>query len=211
MATLCREAGIALPSYGSYHGVFNDDPADFSAQLDIAEGLGCGTIRVWSGHWGDPGELSEMTVEQVELLVQRTARVAEMGAGRGIRVGFEYHTHTPTCGAGEVMSVLERAGHDNIYTYFQMLEENRRSVPGNVEDLQRVFSRLAFVHCHWFRDEADTGPLREGAHMWMPLLAGLMELGYDGPLYLEYFKDYTESRLADDLAFLREQLSELTG
>ncbi len=208
-ASMCADAGISLPSYGSYHGVFNDEPADVEAQLDVAEDLGCGTVRVWSAHWGDPGELDSMSEEQVDLLVSRTAEVAERGARRGIRVGFEYHTHTPTCGAGEVLRVLDAAGQANMYTYFQMMELSRRSVEQNVEDLRSVYPRLAFVHCHWFADEANTGPMRKGAHLWRPLLTELSTLGYDGPLYLEYYKDYTEEQFAADLAFLREELGRL--
>ncbi len=211
VAAICSDAGISLPSYGSYHGVFNDQPSAFTAQLDIAEALGCGTIRVWASHWGDPGELDSMNAEQVGQLVERTAKIAEMGELRGMKVGFEYHTHTPTCGAGEVLRVLDEAGHANMYTYFQMIELQRRSVQQNVEDLRSVFPRLAFVHCHWFQDEANTNHMRQGAHLWRLLLTELDALGYNGPLYLEYYKDYTEEQFADDLAFLREELDRIEG
>jgi sugar phosphate isomerase/epimerase len=98
-----------------------------------------------------------------------------------------------------------------MYTYFQMMEETRRTVEQNVEDLERVFPRMANVHCCWFENEADTNYLRDGARMWRPLLAKLVELGYDGPLYLEYYKDYTEEQMVDDLAFLREEMGKLRG
>jgi sugar phosphate isomerase/epimerase len=209
VAAICNDAGISLPSYGSYHGVYNDDPADFAAQLDVAEALGCGVIRVWASHWGDPGELSEMSTEQVDQLVERTVKIAEMGQRRGIKVAFEFHTHTPTCGADEVLRVLDQAGHANMYTYFQMLELGRSSVEQNLEELCRVFSRLAFVHCHWFEDEENTNYMRQGERRWRPLLEQLDTLGYEGPLYLEYYKDYTEEQFADDLAFLREELDRL--
>jgi sugar phosphate isomerase/epimerase len=211
VAAACRDAGIELPSYGSYHGVYNDEPAAFGAQLDVAGALGCGTIRVWSSHYADPGEMSEITPEQVDRLVERTAAVARMGAERGIRVAFEYHGHTPTCGADEVLTVLRRAGHGNMYTYFQMMELDRRTVEQNVADLEQVFPRLANVHCSWFVDEASTTYMREGAHLWRPLLAKLVELDYDGPLYLEFYKDYTEEQMVDDLAFLREEMARLRG
>jgi len=205
IASRCRDMGLAILSYGSYFGVFNDEPETFAGWLDVAEGLGCGTVRVWSGHWNDPGELSELSSGQVERLVDRTARVAAMGAERGLRVAFEYHGRTPTCGAEEVLGVIEKADHANMYTYWQMLPEVRRSVAENLADIDRVWPRLAYVHCHYFIGD-ELHPMRKGDALWRPVVAKLKKKSYSGPLYLEYYKDYTPALLQADLDYLESLL-----
>ena len=202
IAARCRDQGLATVSYGSYHGVYNDDPAAFEACLDVAGVLGCDTVRVWSGHWNDPGELDELTAEQVNRLVERTARVAELGEKRGLRVAFEYHARTPTCGAEEVLGVIERAGQPNMHTYWQMLPEVRRSVKENLADIDRIWHKLAYVHVHYFIGD-ELHPLRQGDKLWRPVIAKLKTRGYSGPLYLEYYKDYTTALLKADLEYLK--------
>lgn len=200
IAKMCSDAGISTPSYGSYFCVLNHSPEQFPRVLDIAQGLGAGTVRVWSSEYGNPGEMSEIDEDQKKRLIENTRAIAELAAARRIRVAFEYHLHTPTCGAEEVLYVLDKAGHENCYTYFQMIIETRRSVDDNVADLERVYPRLAYVHCHYYEGE-ELFPLSRGAHMWKPLYAKLVELGYSGPLYLEYYRDYTPEKMKTDLEF----------
>ena len=45
--------------------------------------------------------------------------------------------------------------------------------------------------------------MEQGAHLWKPAIAKRKEIGYAGPLYLEYYRDYTPELLSADLAFLQ--------
>ncbi len=205
LAGRCADIGIATPSYGSYFNVYAQDEAEFSRVLDVTCALGADTVRVWSGDWDDPGEMSGMSDEQISRLAANAARFGEMAILRGVKLAFEYHLHYPTCGAAEVLRVIREASHPNVQTYFQMLTETRRSVAQNLADLVAVWPHLVNVHVHYFEDE-DLLPLSRGAHIWHPLLERLASLGYTGPLYLEYYRDYTPELMQADLDFLEQEL-----
>lgn len=204
IAARCSEQGLSTPSYGSYFNAYHQSAEEFEPVLDVACGLGADTVRVWSGDWDDPGEMSGMDDSQVKRLAESAAALGELASGRGIRLAFEYHLHYPTCGAEEAMRVIRESGHPNVYTYFQMITETRRSIEQNLQDLETVRPRLAYVHVHYFEDE-DLLPLARGIRMWKPLLSKLSELGYDGPLYLEYYRDYTPELMRADLDFLERE------
>jgi 3-dehydroshikimate dehydratase len=202
----CASSGLTTPSYGSYFNAYHQPAGDFERVLDVTCALGASTVRIWSGDWDDPGEMGAMSDDQVKRLAGNAAVLADMASRRSVRLAFEYHLHYPTCGAAEVMRVIHESGHPNVHTYFQMLTESRRSVAQNVADLETVWPRLANVHVHYFEEE-NLLPLNRGAHMWRPLLAKLKSLGYSGPLYLEYYKDYTPEMMNADLAFLEAELA----
>ncbi len=205
---LCREAEIATPSFGSYFDVYHQSPEEFAAVLEIAAGLEADTVRVWSGSWEEPGELPQMSEAQLVRLAERSRGFARQAAAMDLRLAFEYHLHMPTCGAAEMLTVLERADHPNAWAYFQMITAPRRSVEQNLADLELVRSRLAYVHVHYFEGE-ELLPLAAGDALWRPLLGKIATVGYAGPLYLEYYKDYTPELFAADLEYLRRSLREL--
>ena len=109
---LCKDAGLEIPSYGSYYNVLENEQKDFAPVLETAARLGADTIRIWPG-WVEPEDLTE---EQLAGISSAAHAAAKAAAGKNIRVAFEYHLNSPTSGAESALRILEAAGHQNLYT-----------------------------------------------------------------------------------------------
>ena len=200
LVRLCSDAGIAIPSYGSYYNVLENEQKDFAPVLETAARLGAGTIRIWPG-WV---EAEDITEEQLPAISSAARAAAEAASGKKIRVAFEYHLNSPTSGAESALRLLEAAGHRNLYTYFQFLEPF--AVEGNVSHLKAVFPRMAYVHCHYYAKDRIMA-LSEGREVWAAICDTLKELGYDGYIFMEFVENDSPQQLAEDVALLRELLS----
>ncbi|MEA1997273.1 MAG: TIM barrel protein, partial [Gemmatimonadota bacterium] len=120
IAGLCSDAGIDIPTYGSYFNVLDDSAGDFAPLLETAHALGAGAIRVWAG-WVEPGQ---ETAEQWEKITSTSREIAGAAAEKNIRVAYEFHDHTPTEGGENAMRLLEAVGHANMFTYWQTVYPN---------------------------------------------------------------------------------------
>ena len=196
---LCKEAGVEIPSYGSYFNVLEHEPQDFSPVLETAVQLGAGTIRIWPG-WV---EAENITGEQLAKISSTARAAAEAAAGKKVQVAFEYHLNSPTSGAQSTLRLLEAAGHYNLYTYYQLLDSE--NVERNVGDLKAVFPRLAYVHCHYYKDDKYK-PLSEGRRLWAAVCDTLRQLNYRGYIFMEFVDGDSPEQLAEDVALLRELL-----
>lgn len=204
---LCDDEGINMPTFGSYFDAYNQDPGDFNRVLDIATALGSKVVRIWSGDWDEPGELSRMSEDKINILVERSRVLATMARERNIKLAYEYHEYMPTCGADEFNEIFRRAGHENLYSYFQMTASPRGSVESNLRDYEKVFPRTVNIHCHYFENSGDASsvlPLSAGDHLWNPLYNKIVESGYDGAIMIEVYKDYDLEKFAADLEYLRD-------
>jgi sugar phosphate isomerase/epimerase len=197
---LCSDAGIEIPSYGSYYTLLENEEKDFAPVLETASQLGAGTIRIWPG-WVEPEDVTE---EQLAQIASGARAAAEAAAGKNIRVAFEYHLNSPTCGADGALRILDAASHDNLYTYYQFLEPY--TTEENTGHLRAVFPQMAYVHCHYYVENKNL-PLSEGREVWTAICGTLKELGYDGYIFMEFVKGNTPEQLAEDVAFLRELLA----
>ncbi|MBN2289600.1 MAG: sugar phosphate isomerase/epimerase [Candidatus Glassbacteria bacterium] len=197
VAGLCRGAGIEIPSYGSYFNVLEHGAADFGPVLETAVRLGAGTIRIWPG-WVEP---EQMTQAQLGTIASTARAAAAAAAEKGVRVAFEFHLNSPTSGAKSTLRLLEAAGHDNLYTYYQFLEPG--DIKRNIDDLKAVFPRLANLHCHYYEGEVCK-PLADGRKLWAAICSTLKELDYRGYIFMEFVKDDSPEQLARDVALLRE-------
>ena len=104
VAEKCRNAGLAIPSYGSYFDVLDHAPADFAAIVEKAALLGAGVIRVWGG-WVRPEEVNP---EQFEKITSTSRKIAGMAAEKNIKVAF----------AGLLIPDAGTENTDSIYIIF---------------------------------------------------------------------------------------------
>ncbi len=196
---LCKKAGVEIPSYGSYFNVLEHEVEDFAPVLETAVQLGAGTIRIWPGWVG----AEKMTEEQLAKISSTARAAAEAAAGKKVRVAFEYHLNSPTSGAQSALRLLEAAGHYNLYTYYQLLDSDDSE--RNVGDLKAVFPHLAYVHCHYYRDDKYQ-PLSEGRRLWAAICDTLKQLNYQGYIFMEFVNSGSPEQLAEDVALLRNLL-----
>ena len=196
---LCKKAELEIPSYGSYFNVLEHEVEDFAPVLETAVQLGAGTIRIWPG-WV---EAEKMTEEQLAKISSTARAAAEAAAEKKVQVAFEYHLNSPTSGAQSALRLLEAAGHYNLYTYYQLLDsDDSERVVG---DLKAVFPRLAYVHCHYYKDDKYK-PLSEGRRLWAAICDTLKQLNYQGYIFMEFVDSGSPEQLAEDVALLRNLL-----
>ena len=100
----CDDAGIELPSYGSYYraAVSAAQGLSFEAAADTAAALGARTIRVWAGD----RNAEDADAAQRAAVVDDLARCIDLAAARGLTVSTEYHSGTLTNRFDAAMALL---------------------------------------------------------------------------------------------------------
>lgn len=201
---LCHAKGLAPASYGSYvRAATADARRDFAEVLDTAEALGAGNIRVWAGEAkrADAGEAA-FTTAAADL-----HEMARRAAVKSITVSVEYHRRSLTEEAEDALALLEAAGHDNLYTYWQ-------PVPGRgrarwLEELDLLAPHLGDLHVfHWIMTDAgqERRPLGEGVEDWRALFdAWTPAPRWPHPRtgFLEFVRDDSVAQYHDDVHHLR--------
>lgn len=209
---LCRDKGIAPASYGSYVRAGTPDaPGAFAEVLDTAEALGSGNIRVWAGKAkrSDAGEAAFNTAA-AEL-----HQMARLAAEKSITVSVEYHRNSLTEEAGDALALVEAAGHDNLFSYWQ-------PVPGRgrarwLEELALLAPHLGDLHVfHWIMTEAgqERRPLAKGLADWRALIdAWTPAPRWPHPRtgFLEFVRDDTVAQYHDDVHHLRALCGHVTA
>lgn len=197
LVSICEASGISTPSYGSYFNVLDDSASSFSPVLETAVELHADTIRIWPG-WVEP---EAITAEQREKITTTTRAIAEMSAGRGVRVAFEFHLHSPTSGAAKAMKIIEGCAHENVYSYYQFLPP--LDAAEAIKEIETIRSRLTYIHCHWTTGE-DILPFEQGRGTWTVIVDHLKKTGYEGVMYIEFVAGGTVEQFAKDAKLLKE-------
>jgi len=159
------DAGLALPSYGSYYRVGLAEPAPFDAVLDTAVALGAPVVRVWAGEKGS----AEADGEYRRQVVEDSRRISDRAAEAGVTVAYEFHGNTLTDTNASAARLLEEVARDNIRCYWQpakgMTAEER------LAGLQAILDRLCHLHVFaWGEESNQRMPLSAGREHWMTYL-----------------------------------------
>ncbi len=202
IAARCADAGVAVPSYGSYLRLDDDEPVgDAEAALDTAEALGAANIRVWAGRKG-PGEA---TPGGAKRIAARLRSLAEAAAARGRTVSVEYHRGTLTETAVSAVQLLRIAEHPNLFCYWQPVPE--RTEDQWLTELRVLQPALSHLHVfHWLPGN-DRRPLVEGKAYWRRMLAAFTPSPrWRSPAFafLEFVAGDSVGQFTEDLAVLRE-------
>ena len=210
VAAMTADAGLACSSYGSYYRgpVSEQDGLRFASVLDTAEALGVDLVRIWAGSTGSAATEPAARAAMADHL----RRIAEVAAGRRIRVGLEYHGNTLTDTDSSAAALLAEADHPNLLTYWQPHVDGDDDE--RVEGLEAVLPRLCALHVfHWQPDptgRSERRPLMEGRERWRRFLSvssGADDAGTPLPVLLEFVRGDTLEQLEHDAAVLRELLS----
>lgn len=201
---LSADHGVAASSYGSYvRAGMPGCRAEFSAVLDTARTLGAGNIRVWAGE-ARRDEAGEAAFAKAAADLEDMARQA---AAQAITVSVEYHRRSLTEEAGDAAALLEAAGHDNLFSYWQ-------PVPGRgrarwLEEMRMLRPWLGDLHVfHWIMtdDGQQRRPLGEGAADWRALIEAwdpAPHWPHPRTAYLEFVRDDAPGQFHEDMHQLR--------
>jgi len=202
VAALCRNAGIATPSYGSY---FRTDPTaegpEFSAVLESAVALGAGTIRVWAGTKSS----ADLTEDDWKRLTDEAHRAAALAAEAGLEIGFEYHLHTATDDNAAADRLLHETNHPAARIYWQ--PRQKLTVAERLDSLSKAITQLAHLHVfQWVGDPTVAVPLADGTDEWTKYLNLAASAPGDRYAFLEFVPNNSEEALIRDAATLRSLL-----
>ncbi len=197
----CSDAGIAIPSYGSYYRL---DPAssqpEFSAVLDSATALGARTIRVWGGIRAS----RDIDPAYREVLLQDARKAGDAAMAAGCQIGIEYHGNTITDSNDSALNFISEVNHPAVKIYWQP----RPNTPSTerLAGLHLVLPWLCHLHVYqWIGEDMDRRPLAEGSKEWASYIQTVEETQSVGLFaFLEFVRDDAlESLPVDCSALLR--------
>lgn len=209
VAARCRDAGLAVVSYGSYvEAGSHITGQNFADVLEAAQALGAPNIRIWAGRRGIPS--AEASLEDRNGAAHALRGMAAKAASLGISLSLEFHPQTLNDGAEASRALLAAARHPNLHTYWQprpgiTLEEA-------AAELDAIAPHLTHLHVFCWSASGERRPLAEGADFWRPLLRRVSALAAPPgrPRYalLEFVAGDDPEALRRDAATLRNWLAE---
>lgn len=208
VATLCRENGLATPSYGSYvRAGAQDEQQDFSSVLQTAKALGAANIRVWAGTKGS----AQSSPEDREKVARALRIYAQQAADSGITLSLEYHPDTLTDTIASSLALVDDIDHPNCFSYWQPGAEP--AVGESVDEVCALSNKLSHFHVfHWSRGNVRR-PLQQGADFWSDIFAvapgGSWQL--DRFAFLEFVVDDDPQQLLDDAKVMQRLLAAPAG
>lgn len=205
----CENAGIKLPSYGSYYraGVSEAKGLTLDAVLDSASALGVQTVRVWAGNQGS----NEVEASDWQRVADDLHRCCEHAAERDMTISLEYHGGTLTDTFATTQQLLERVDHPALYTYWQPRSRDM-STEEQVQQLEQLRDHVTHLHVFAWTHESKRPtrhPLTEHEERWQAFLKAADTRDVTRYAMLEFVKDDDPIQFAVDAATLRGWLREL--
>lgn len=201
---MTRDAGLEVASYGSYYRFADSDPSaedegpSFEAVLETAIELGAPAIRVWGGSKGP----HLMKGDEYSVFCERAHEIADMAAGRNVRIDFEFHENTITETPESTVELMLLLHHDNLRTLWQ--PPLQISAEKRLEGLKRVLPWVTNVHCNHFAQESwpHVQPLADGEEEWNSYLEVLAQDRLERWVLIELVKDHDLNQFPKDAAAL---------
>ena len=137
------DAGLDVPSYGSYYRPGQEHPppseASFEAALESAGALQAPIIRVWAGRRGS-ADADEAYWRRV---VEDSLRIAELAQQAGLTIAYEYHDNTLTDTNASALRLLQEVDQGRIDAQTVLVEELRGLSVHEDEEIDTL------VQKHW--------------------------------------------------------------
>ena len=201
---LTREAGLQVATYGSYYRVGESEPQgnSFDDVLQTAVALKAPAIRVWAGTHGS----DDCTEQQREAVIGDTMRIADLCAGAGVDLVFEYHNGTLTDCTESAVSFAAAVQHSSVLFGWQ--PPGGIATDAGLEGLRAMLPRLATIHVFNWPKGPDgrcvRRPLAEAEAAWGEYFGAAAEDGKDHVALLEFVKDDSVEQFLADARTLRK-------
>ena len=204
IAQMTADAGLSMPTYGSYYRVGHRADVPFPDILVSAVALGTPTIRVWAGKVGS----AEADADYWNGVVADSQRIVDLAATEGIGIAYEFHGNTLTDSAESARRLLEEVNRPNLRSLWQppkgsTIEQNRAGI-------DTLAPWISHIHTFsWRIEEGQTIrlPLSEYAIQWKEYLARISALGGDRYALLEFVRGDDPAQFLADAVTLRGWLS----
>lgn len=204
IATMTREEGLRVGSYGSYYRLASETQTPFEQVVETAVALEAPTIRVWAGSKGS----DKADAAYRDAVTDEAVRIADLAGKAGLRVAFEFHGNTLTDTNESAVSLLQQANHENLAIYWQ--PPNGRDREYRLQGLRAVLPWLVNIHAFTWRFEPRQRlALAEGRAEWLEYLKITASTGRDHYVMLEFVRDDSPQAMLQDAATLRQWLGEL--
>jgi sugar phosphate isomerase/epimerase len=198
------DAGVSISAYGSYYRLDTSEQEGlpFEIVLETAIILGAPAIRVWTGRRGrlaaEPGHYIKAAEDAL--------RIADLAAGAGKKIIYEYHGGTFTDAPGRARDFMRLTSHPAIQTLWQ--PPNGKSPGYCMDSLDEVLPLLHHVHVfHWWPDASNRLPLSHGGSRWRLYLEKIRKHRPQCDLLLEFVADDSPAQLLQDAACLNRWLA----
>lgn len=205
VAAITRDAGIKMPSYGSYYRVGMEGEKagkaivpEFKAVLDSAMELNSQMIRVWAGDKSS----DDASDRWWKSVLFDTERIAEMAEAQGIGIAFEYHGGTLTDTAESALNLLQLTQNDNVFTYWQ--PPNSRSEKYRIDGLTKILPWLTHIHVFNWNNLNIRLALDGGIKRWKSYLDIMAKTEGDRYAFIEFVKGGKPEQFFDDAKVMKE-------
>ncbi len=186
VAQMTADAGLAMPTYGSYYRVGHPKLVSFADVLASAVALAAQTIRVWAGQLGS----AQADAAYWDGVVRDSRRIVEMAGEEGIAIAYEFHGNTLTDSAASARRLLEAVDRPSLHSLWQPPKGS--TVAENRAGIDAVAPWLSHVHIFsWRIEEGQTIrlPLAEYATEWQEYLSRIDALGGERYALLEFVRN----------------------
>ncbi|MBN1676584.1 MAG: sugar phosphate isomerase/epimerase [Kiritimatiellae bacterium] len=197
---LTERAGLSVPSYGSYYraGVSEGEGLPFKQVLETAAALGAPLVRVWAGK----SKSADADEAYRGRVADDSRRIADMAAGEGIAIAYEYHMNTLTDSNASAERLLRDVAHENMGTYWQRIHQDAETC---MAGLKSVLPWVRHVHAnHRQPGSRSRALLREGEAEWMDYLREVAVLDRDVYVMIEFVKDNALESFRADAEALKQ-------
>jgi sugar phosphate isomerase/epimerase len=211
---LCKEAGIAMPSLGTYTSSGGDILKRVPYLMETANVLGCKSMRVSTQHFDGSKSFNAMWKDASKLY----AKVEKLAEKYKVRTLVEMHPNTLTASASSALRFVTPFDPKNVGVIYDVGNQSREGMEHFRAGLEMLGKYMGHVHMKngkWVTagKEAD-GKVKwanKPATLWGGLLdiekfmETLVLLGYDGWISLEDFtKGSSKKKLVADVKYLRK-------
>lgn len=191
------DAGLAIPSYGSYYRLNAADSPPFAAVLDSAVALGAPVVRVWAGKIG-----SDQADEAFrQAVVEESRAIADLAQQAGVVVAYEFHGNTLTDTNESALRLLREVDHPNVKVYWQPMRV--AAEPYRLDGLRAVLPWLAHLHVFTWDQDGTRLPLAAGQALWQERLDIVRAAGHELTAMIEFVQNDAPQAFLDDATTLK--------
>lgn len=204
VAQMTLDAGLAMPTYGSYYRVGHPGDVAFEDVLASASALGTPEIRVWAGKVGS----AEADAVYWDGVVADSRRIVDLAATEGIGIAYEFHGNTLTDTATSARRLLEAVDRPSLRSLWQPPKGS--TVEQNRAEIDTIAPWLSHIHTFsWRMEEGQTIrlPLADYTKEWKEYLARIDGLGGDRYALIEFVRNDDPAQFLADAATLRGWLT----
>ncbi len=205
-AALCKDNGLAIPSYGTYLRAGAGDKAqNFTDILKTAETLEAKNIRVWAGSKG-----SAQSSEKERIIISSALReYAGRAQDKGISLSVERHADTLSDTISSYLSLLTQVDHKNCFAYWQPRPGDGETI--SVAEIRALSQKLSHLHVFNWLANGERRALLEAANFWKAiLLAASIGADYcERYAFLEFTRNDDPQQFKTDARVLRGLIARL--